>query len=293
MVSNETTIDSSTSSDAHTGAAFDEIVVQKTTGLPSLRLRELAAFHELLYFLVWRDVKVRYKQTALGVAWAVLQPLLTVVVFTVFFNRVANVSSGEIPYPVFALSGLVPWLFFANGLALASGSLVASANLVTKVYFPRLVIPIASTLSGLPDFAVAFVLLLVVMAGYGIAPVVALSAVPLALALALGCALGTSLWLSALNVEFRDVRYVIPVLVQLWLLATPVGYSASGVGGVWRALLALNPMTGVLELFRWSVISADPPSAVTLVISSSSALVVLVTGAYYFRTTERRFADVI
>lgn len=290
MVSNEAR---TASSDSSLEPELDEIVVQRTTGLPSLRLRELVAFHELLYFLVWRDVKVRYKQTALGVAWAVLQPLLTVVVFTVFFNRVANVSSGRIPYPVFALSGLVPWLFFANGLALASGSLVASANLVTKVYFPRLVIPIASTLSGLPDFAVAFVLLLVVMAGYGIVPVAAIVAVPLALALALCCALGTSLWLSALNVEFRDVRYVIPVLAQLWLLATPVGYSASGVNGVWRAVLAINPMTGVLELFRWSVVGADSPSAVTLAVSSSTALIVLVSGAYYFRSTERRFADVI
>jgi lipopolysaccharide transport system permease protein len=290
VVSNETRI---ASGDSSLEPELDEIVVQRTTGLPSLRLRELVAFHELLYFLVWRDVKVRYKQTALGVAWAILQPLLTVVVFTVFFNRVANVSSGQIAYPVFALSGLVPWLFFANGLALASGSLVASANLVTKVYFPRLVIPIASTLSGLPDFAVAFALLLVVMAGYGIVPVAAIVAAPLALALALGCALGTSLWLSALNVEFRDVRYVIPVLAQLWLLATPVGYSASGVRGMWRAVLALNPMTGALELFRWSVIGADFPSAVTLVVSSSSALAVLISGAYYFRSTERRFADVI
>jgi lipopolysaccharide transport system permease protein len=290
MVSDERT---TTTSALAAEPALDEIVVEKTSGLPSLRLRELVAFHELLYFLVWRAVKVRYKQTALGIAWAVLQPLLTVVVFTVFFNRVAKVSSGETPYPVFALSGLVPWFFFANGLALASGSLVASANLVTKVYFPRLVIPIASTLSGVPDFAVAFVLLLIVMAGYGIAPMAAIAAVPLALALALVCALGTSLWLSALNVEFRDIRYVIPVLVQLWLLATPVGYSASAISGVWHAALALNPMTGVLELFRWSVVGAEPPSAVTLAVSSASALAVLVGGAYYFRSVERRFADVI
>jgi lipopolysaccharide transport system permease protein len=293
MVNGTSTVAPAASPAARVGPPLEETVVQRTTGWPSLRLRELWAYHELLYFLVWRDVKVRYKQTALGVAWAVLQPLLTVVVFTVFFNRVAKVSSGGVPYPVFALSGLVPWLFFANGLTLASGSLVASANLLTKVYFPRLVIPLASTASGVPDLAIAFVLLLVVMAAYGVAPVLALVAFPLALLLAAVCALGTSLWLSALNVEFRDVRYVIPLLVQLWLLATPVAYSTSNVHGAWRAALAVNPMTGALDLFRWSVIGAEAPSAATVLISSLTAVVVLVTGAYYFRATERRFSDVI
>jgi lipopolysaccharide transport system permease protein len=269
-----------------------EILIARSRGWPSLRLAELWAYRELLYFLVWRDVKVRYKQTALGVAWAILQPLLTVVVFTVFFNRVAGIKTGSVPYALFSLSGLVPWLFFANGVTLASGSLVASVNLFTKVYFPRLVIPIASVLSGLPDVAIGLVLLLVVMAFYGVAPGVAILAVPLVLVLVVAVALAASLWLSALSVEFRDVRYVVPVLVQLWLLASPLAYTTASIGGTWRAILGLNPMTGALELFRWAMIGGSGPSGATVAVSCAVALVALAGGAYYFRAMERGFADV-
>ena len=271
----------------------DEVVVERSSGWPSLRLRELAAYHELLYFLVWRDVKVRYAQTALGIAWAVLQPLLTVVVFTIFFNRVAKVSSGATPYAVFSLSGLVPWFLFANGLALASGSLVASANLVSKVYFPRLVIPAATTLSGVPDFAAALVVLFVVMGGYGIAPAATAPLLLLVLALVLATTLGAALWLSALNVQYRDVRYVVPFLVQLWLLATPIAYPVSGLGRPWSLLLGLNPMAGAVEVFRWALLGSSPPALGTLLLSVAVALGLLVSGAYYFRTMERHFADLI
>lgn len=274
-------------------ALGEEIVVERSQGWPSLRLRELLRFHELLYFLVWRDVKVRYAQTALGVAWAVLQPLLTVVVFTVFFNRVAKVSGGGIPYPVFSLSGLVPWFFFANGVGLASASVVSSANLVTKVYFPRLIIPTAATASGLPDLAVAFVLLLIVMAGYGIAPAATVALVLLALVLVLVTTLGVAFWLAALNVQYRDVRYVVPLLVQLWLLATPIAYPIGTVHGTWRTLFGLNPMAGAIEAFRSALLGLASPPASMITLSCVVAVGLLVSGAYYFVQMERRFADVI
>jgi lipopolysaccharide transport system permease protein len=274
------------------GDSAREVLIVPTRGWPSLRLGELAAYRELLYFLVWRDTKVRYKQTALGISWAILQPLLTVVVFTVFFNRVAGIETGNVPYPLFSLSGMVPWLFFANGVTLASGSLVASVNLFTKVYFPRLVIPIASVLSGVPDVAIGLALLLVVMAAYGVAPGIAILAVPLVLLLVFAIALGASLWLSALSVEYRDVRYVVPLLVQLWLLASPVAYDASSLSGWWKVVLGLNPMTGALELFRWATIGGTPPSAATVAVSCAVTIVLLVGGTYYFRAMERGFADV-
>jgi lipopolysaccharide transport system permease protein len=271
----------------------DEIVVERTSGWPAVRFRELWGARELLYFLVWRDVKVRYKQTALGVAWAVLQPLLTVVVLTVFFNRVAKITTGDIPYPVFTLAGLVPWLFFANGLTLASGSLVSSANVVTKIYFPRLVIPIATMLSGLPDFGIAFAMVIVVAAGYGIAPTLAIVVVPLVLLLVLATGLGASMWLSALNVEYRDVRFIVPVAMQLWLLATPIAYPTAGLHDPWREVLGLNPMAGAVEAFRWAIVGSSPPPVGLVGVSVAVGLGLLVSGAYYFRAMERRFADII
>jgi lipopolysaccharide transport system permease protein len=271
----------------------DEIVVEGTRGWPALRLGELWGAHELLYFLVWREIKVRFAQTALGIAWAVLQPLLTVVVFTIFFNRVANITTGGTPYPVFVLAGLVPWLFFANGLTSASASLVANTNLLTKVYFPRLVIPTASALSGLPDFLIGFVILLIVMAGYGVAPAAAVAAVLLVLLLVVATCLGASIWLSALNVEYRDVRYVVPFLVQLWLLATPVAYPAVDLDRPWNVLIGINPMAGAIETFRYVLFSAPAPPVAMVAVSTVVALAVLVSGAYYFRHMERRFADVI
>jgi lipopolysaccharide transport system permease protein len=273
--------------------AFQEVVLEPSTGWPTLRLRELWEAHELVYFLVWRDVKVRYKQTALGVAWAVLQPLLTVVVFTLFFNRVARISSGSLPYPVFSLAGLVPWLFFSNALTLASASVVANANVLTKIYFPRLAIPLATTLSGTPDFAIGLVLLLIVMAGYGVAPGIAVLALPAFFLLVLAAALGVALWLSALNVLYRDVRYVVPIAVQLWLLATPIAYPVSGLHSPWNVVLGLNPMAGAVEGFRWTLVGGAAPPAGMVALSAAVAGILVVTGAYYFRAMERRFADVI
>jgi lipopolysaccharide transport system permease protein len=273
--------------------ATDETVIERSSGWPSLRLDELKEARELLYFLTWRDVKVRYKQTALGVTWAVLQPLLTVVVFTLFFNRVANISSGTIPYPVFSLAGLVPWLFFVGALTLSSASLVASANLLTKVYFPRLVIPIATTLTGLPDFLIGFGLLLIVMAAYGVAPAVWIVLLPLIFLIVLAAALGVSFWLSALNVTYRDVRYIVPIAAQLWLLATPIAYPVSGLSSPWNVLLGLNPMAGAVEAFRWALIGGPAPPVGMVALSAAVALALFVGGAYYFRGMERRFADVI
>jgi lipopolysaccharide transport system permease protein len=273
--------------------ATHETVIERSSGWPSLRLDELREARELLYFLTWRDVKVRYKQTALGVTWAVLQPLLTVVVFTLFFNRVANISSGTIPYPVFSLAGLVPWLFFVGALTLSSASLVASANLLTKVYFPRLVIPIATTLTGLPDFLIGFALLLIVMAAYGVAPAVWIVLLPLIFLIVLAAALGVSFWLSALNVTYRDVRYIVPIAAQLWLLATPIAYPVSGLHSPWNVLLGLNPMAGAVDAFRWALVGGPAPPAGMVALSAAVALALFVGGAYYFRGMERRFADVI
>jgi lipopolysaccharide transport system permease protein len=269
-----------------------EIVIAPTRGWPSLRLGEVSAYRELLYFLVWRDVKVRYKQTALGITWAVLQPLLTVVVFTVFFNRVGGITVEKVPYALFALGGMVPWLFFANGVTMASASIVSSVNLVTKVYFPRLVIPIASVLSNVPDLAIGFVLLLIVMAAYGAVPTLGILLVPLVLLLVFAIALGVSLWLSALSVEFRDVRYIVPLFIQLWLLASPVAYDISSVSAKWKPILGLNPMTAPLELFRWAMLGTAAPPASMIAVSCGVTLVTLVGGAYYFRAMERKFADV-
>ena len=273
--------------------ATNETVIERSSGWPSLRLDELRDARELLYFLTWRDVKVRYKQTALGVSWAVLQPLLTVVVFTLFFNRVAKISSGTIPYPVFSLAGLVPWLFFVGALTLSSASLVSSANLLTKVYFPRLVIPIATTLTGLPDFLIGFGLLLIVMAAYGVAPAAWIVVIPLIFLIVLAAALGVSFWLSALNVTYRDVRYIVPITAQLWLLATPIAYPASGLHSPWNVLLGLNPMAGAVDAFRWALVGGPAPPVGMVALSALVALALLVGGAYYFRGMERRFADVI
>jgi lipopolysaccharide transport system permease protein len=270
-----------------------ETVVRPTRGRPSLNLRELWNYRELFYFLTWRDIKVRYKQTGLGVAWAVLQPLSTVIVFTIFFNRVANISSGDIPYPVFVLAGLVPWTFFANALTTSSGSVVASANILTKVYFPRLVIPSATALAGLPDFLISFVLLILIMALYGVAPSLLVVFLPLILLLVFAAALGAGLWLAALNVEYRDVRYIVPVGVQLWLLASPVAYPADDLASPWNVVYGINPMAGAIESFRWAVLGTPAPALGMVALSTLVTVVLLGSGAYYFRAMERRFADTI
>lgn len=267
--------------------------IEPTRGWAALRLAELWRHRELLLFLVWRDVKVRYKQTALGAAWAVLQPLLTMVVFTLFFGRLGRIPSDGVPYELFAFAALVPWNFFANGLQQSSQSVVAQSNLLKKVWFPRLAIPVSTILSGVVDFAIAFAVLLAMMLCYGVVPgAAALALLPLLL-LALSTCLGAGLWLSALNVRYRDVRYVVPFLAQLWMFATPIAYPASLVPERWRPLLGLNPMAGVVEGFRWALLGTTAAPGPTIAVSALAAAAMLAGGALYFRRTERTFADVV
>lgn len=269
-------------------------VIQPARGWVGLRLRELWEYRELLYFLTWREVKVRYKQTAIGAAWALIQPLFTMLVFAVVFGRLAKLPSEGVPYPVFALAGLVPWTFFANGLTQSANSLVGNANLVSKVYFPRLAAPIAYILSGLVDLALSFVLLVGLMLIEGVHPTVHVLWLPAFLLLAIITSLGAGLWLSALNVEYRDVRYAVTFLVQFWMYATPVAYSASMVKTEpWRSLYGLNPMVGVVEGFRWSLLGTSNPPGMMLAFSVLVSVLLLIGGAYYFRRMERNFADVI
>lgn len=274
-------------------ASTPTVVIEPTRGWVSLQLADLWRYRELLYFLVWRDVKVRYKQTILGAAWAIIQPFFTMVVFSVFFGKLAKMPSDGVPYPIFAYAALVPWTFFSSALTQSSNSLVGSANLITKVYFPRLVIPLASALSPLPDFAIAFVVLLGMMLYFGTVPTAAILFLPLLLLLAFITALGVGLWLSALNVQYRDVRYAVPFLTQFWLFATPVAYPSSLFQRHWQAVYALNPMVGVVEGFRWALLGTHTAPGLMLLVSSMAATVILITGAYYFRRMEKTFADVV
>lgn len=266
--------------------------VTPSRGWVPIRLAELWHYRELLYFLSWRDVKTRYKQTVLGVAWAIIQPFFTMVVFSLFFGRLANIPSDGIPYPIFAYAALVPWSFFANGLTQASTSLVLGSTIITKVYFPRLAMPIAAVLSGIVDFVLAFVVLLGMMLYYGMLPSPKVVLLPLFLALALITSLGTALWLSALYVQYRDIRQVVPFLLQLWLFSTPVAYPSSLLSEPWRTVYGLNPMVGVVEGFRWVLLGTAPPGPMVIV-SCLVALAVLVGGAFYFRRMEKTFADVV
>jgi lipopolysaccharide transport system permease protein len=270
-----------------------KIHIRPSRGWVSLHLRDLWAYRELLYFLTWRDIKVRYKQTVMGAAWAIIQPFFTMVVFSLFFGRLAQMPSEGIPYPIFSYAALVPWTFFANGVSQSSNSLVGSSQLITKVYFPRLSIPIATVFSGVIDFVLAFVVLLGMMLFYHILPTIHALWLPLFLLLALVTALGTGLWLSALNVEYRDVRYVVPFLTQLWMFATPIVYPSSMVPERWQTLYGLNPMVGVVEGFRWALLGTDPPSGPMLVASSLVAALLMISGAFYFRRMEKTFADVV
>jgi lipopolysaccharide transport system permease protein len=277
---------------AESPAAARITSIRPSSGWSPLRLGELLEYRELVYFLVWRDIKVRYKQTLLGAGWAVLQPLATMLVFSLIFGRLARMPSDGIPYPLFSLAALVPWMFFANGLTQASASVVANPHLVTKVYVPRLAIPLATVLAGLADLVVAGIVLALAMVVGGRLPgAAALWVVPLSL-LAAGAALGAGLWLAALNVRYRDVKYVVPFLTQLWLFVTPVVYPTTLLDERWRVAYALNPMVGVVEGFRWALFGGTAPAA--LVASSSiGALLMLGTGAIYFRRVERSFADVV
>lgn len=274
-------------------ASAPVITIRPPKGWAPLELREFAGTHELLYFLVLRNLKLRYKQTVLGAAWALLQPLLTMAVFTVIFGRLARLGSEGLPYQVFALAALVPWTYFANALALCGNSLVDQHQLLTKVYFPRLLLPLAAVLAGLVDFAISFLLLLAVLAWFGIAPTARLLAAPLLALLATAAAFAPGLWLAALNVRYRDVRYVIPFLVQIWLFATPVAYSGTLVPGAWRAVYGLNPMVGVVNGFRWMIAPAAPFPWVDLVAALCSVTAVLIAGLYVFRRMEQSFADVV
>lgn len=273
------------------------VVIQPTRGWASLQLRAVWEYRELLYFLVWRDLKVRYKQTALGVAWIVLQPVASMVVFSGLFGVLLKVPSGDVPYPVFLYAALLPWNYFASSLTRSSTSIVGSANLITKVYFPRLIIPLAGVLSGLVDFCIAFLILIALMVFYGLAPSAAAALLPLFLLLAVVTALGFGLWLSALNVRYRDVNHLLPYLVQIWMYLTPVIYGSTLLPERFRWLLALNPMTAVTEGFRWALLGryladARAPQPLVLV-SVAIALVVLASGLVVFRRTERTFADII
>ena len=275
------------------------VLIQPCHGWVSLKLPELWEYRELLYFLIWRDVKVRYKQTVLGAAWAIVQPTLTMLVFTAFFGHLAGVSSEGVPYPVFSYAALLPWTFFAQGVTQSSNSLVGSSHLITKVYFPRLVIPLASVLSGAVDFALAFLVLLGLMAYYGIVPTAAVLTLPALSVLAFATALGVGIWLSALNVEYRDVRYVVPFFVQTWLFVTPVIYPARTVVGKLEHmglpgwLYGLNPMVGVVEGFRWALLGIGTPPGPLIWASCAMAVTLVATGAAYFRRVEQTFADVV
>ena len=267
--------------------------IQPSRGWVPIDFAELWRYRELLYFLVWRNVKIRYKQTVLGASWAVIQPLFTMLVFSLFFGRLAKMPSDGLPYPIFSYAALVPWTFFATGLAGSSGSLVASANLIKRVYFPRLVIPISSVLSGLIDFAIAFFVLLLLMLYFDIRPTANVVWLPLLLLLGLMTALGVGLWLSAMNVRFRDVRHTLPFLTQFWLFATPIAYPSSLLDEPWRTVYGINPMAGVIEGFRWALLGTETAPGPIVLVSAAVALILLVSGAFYFRRMEKTFADVV
>ncbi len=267
--------------------------IEPPTGWSSIGLRELWEYRELLYFLIWRDVKVRYKQTALGAAWAVIQPFFMMVVFSLFFGKLAGIPSDGIPYPVFAFCALLPWQLFAHALTESSNSLVANERLITKVYFPRLVVPLAAVLGGLVDFAIAFVILLAMMIYFGIVPGWQVVTLPAFILLAVMTALAVGLWLSALNVKYRDVRYTMNFLIQFWLFATPVAYPSSLIPEQWRWLYGLNPMAGVVEGFRWALLGKTDPPGALLGVSIAVVILLLVGGLYYFRKMEQEFADVV
>ena len=276
-----------------TTSARRTTTLRPSSGWVSVRPRELWDYRELFYFMTWRDVKVRYKQTALGAAWAVLQPFLTMVAFSLFFGSLAGISSGGVPYPVFAFAALVPWTFFATSVALAGNSLVEHERMLTKVYFPRLIVPAAAVLSCLVDFAIAFLVLLGMMLVYGITPSTAILALPFFVVLAAVTALAVAVWLSALNVLYRDVRYTIPFLVQFWLFVSPVAYPSSLVPESWRMVYGLNPMAGVIEGFRWALLGESDPPGPMLAVSILVVAALLAGGLLFFRRMERSFADVV
>lgn len=269
------------------------VVVEPSQGWVPLNIKELWQYRELFFFLTWRDVKVRYKQTVLGIAWAILQPLFTMVVFSLFFGRLAQIPSDGVPYPLFSFAALVPWQFFANGVTQSANSLVLSAEMIKKVYFPRLIIPVAAVFSGALDFLMAFLVLLFMIFGYGVSLSLNMIWLPFLFALALITSVGTGLWLTAMNVQFRDVRYTVPFLAQAWMFVTPIVYPSSLLEEPWRTLYGINPMVGVVEGFRWALLGTETAPGPIIVVSVSAAVLFLVSGAYYFRRVEKSFADVV
>ncbi|MBI9049617.1 MAG: ABC transporter permease [Anaerolineaceae bacterium] len=269
-------------------------IIKPPKGWAVLNFKDMWRYRELIYFLTWRDIKVRYKQTALGASWAILKPFMMMVVFSIFFGGLAEVPSDGVPYPVFSYTALLPWELFAGALSIASRSLVANRHMITKVYFPRIILPISSVLGGLVDFLIAFVILIIMMIFYGIAPTTNMWTLPLFLLLALVTALGTSLWLSAMNVLYRDIGYILPFLTQFWLFITPVVYPTSMLPEKYRLIYALNPMSGVVEGFRWALLGIqDSAPGPMLIVSSVISMLILITGIIYFRRTERQFADMV
>lgn len=273
--------------------AMPRIRVQPSKGWIGMNLDEIWKYRELLYFLVWRDVKVRYKQTVMGALWAIIQPFLTMIVFSLFFGRLAKMPSDGIPYPIFAYSALVPWTFFANALSQASNSLVTNADMIKKIYFPRLIMPTASVLAGVVDFVLAFIVLVGMILYYQYPLNINVVLLPFFLMIAFITSLGVGLWLSAMNVQFRDVRYTIPFIIQVWLFATPIAYPSSLLPEFWQPFYGINPMVGVVEGFRWALLGTDVALKPMIIVSFVGAMLLLISGAYYFRRMEKSFADVV
>lgn len=271
------------------------VYIKPTKGLAALNLGDLWRYRELIYFMIWRDVKVRYKQTMLGAAWAIIQPVLTMIVFTFLFGRIAKLpTDGNIPYPIFSYTALLPWGLFVAALNQASRSLTSNQNMVTKIYFPRLVLPLSSILSGLVDFVIAFIILIGMMIYYKATPSFnAIWALPVFLLLTIITALGVALWLSAINVQYRDVNYALPFMTQFWLFITPVAYSSSLISEKWQLVYALNPMAGVVNGFRWALLGVGNGPDTGLWISVAVSLLLLISGLFYFRNMEKTFADTI
>jgi lipopolysaccharide transport system permease protein len=269
------------------------LVIEPSRGWVSLGLSELWRYRELIYFFIWRDIKVRYKQTILGGAWAIIQPLLTMLIFTLIFARLAKIPSDSVPYPIFAYTALVPWTFFATGLTQSSTSLVMGSNLVQKVYFPRLALPVSKVLSGIVDFVLAFLMLIGMMLYYHIVPTYHVLWLPFFLLLALMTSLGVSIWFSAMHVQFRDVQYAVPFLVQIWMYASPIAYPSSLLSERWRTVYAINPMVGVVEGFRWALLGTATAPGPMVFVSVLVSVAILISGAFYFRRFEKTFADVV
>ena len=272
---------------------FHLTIIRPSSGWIGLDIKELWRYRELLYFLIWRDIKVRYKQSLLGAGWAILQPLLTMIIFTVFFGRWAGIPTDDVPQPIFYFAGILPWQLFQSGVSKAGTSLVASRNLITKIYFPRIAVPIAPIIAGLLDFAIAFILLIGLMFYYGIVPTAALWTLPLFLLLALLTATGVGIWLAGLNVTYRDIGYVIPFLLQVWFFLSPIVYSSNIVPEALQPYYGLNPMAGVIQGFRWAILGTGQPATVDLIASVGVAVLLLISGVIYFKRMERTFADVV